>query len=236
MISPPPRYQRTDVVRTSVGCILTRHEVDGSVNFDMSAGPPVKLSRREATTTRNRAVILAAARKVFASRGYEAATTREIMRLTDLASGTFYEYFEDKDDVFAAVMADVEVDLVRRYRAPRRDRSLPLEERVRRSCAAFFAFVSENPDLVQLLELSWRRPAGRATDGYEVGMRKLQLDFAQELARFREPERDWIATSIIGAASMCALRMQRQGLLDPRGPTRALTRLVLSMLTLSSSS
>ena len=48
--------------------------------------------RRARTKARNREAILAAARQVFAELGYEAASVRDIIRRTDLASGTFYNY------------------------------------------------------------------------------------------------------------------------------------------------
>jgi len=58
----------------------------------------VEASKRERTKASNRAAILEAARDVFAELGYDAATVRDIVRRTDLASGTFYNYFPDKED------------------------------------------------------------------------------------------------------------------------------------------
>src|SRR3978361_478776 len=58
--------------------------------------------RREERKAQNRAKLLVAARKVFAEKGYGEATARDIVRETDLATGTFYNYFADKQ---AAVMA-----------------------------------------------------------------------------------------------------------------------------------
>jgi len=51
------------------------------------------IGKREKTKAANRQAILAAARRVFAQLGYEAATVRDIIRGTALASGTFYNYF-----------------------------------------------------------------------------------------------------------------------------------------------
>src|SRR5262249_49136884 len=64
------------------------------------------IGKRERTKAANRTAILAAARKVFAQLGYEAATVRDIIRGTDLASGTFYNYFRSKEEVFEALAAD----------------------------------------------------------------------------------------------------------------------------------
>ncbi|HSJ99174.1 MAG TPA: helix-turn-helix domain-containing protein [Myxococcota bacterium] len=59
--------------------------------------------RRARTKARNRAEILNAARRVFAARGYGAATVRDVVRASDLSVGTFYEYVRDKDEVFRAL-------------------------------------------------------------------------------------------------------------------------------------
>ncbi len=41
---------------------------------------------------------------MFAELGYDAAGVRDVIRRTDLASGTFYNYFPDKEAVFRAVI------------------------------------------------------------------------------------------------------------------------------------
>ena len=48
--------------------------------------------RREQTKAANRAAILEAALEVFGELGYDAASVRDVIRRTDLASGTFYNY------------------------------------------------------------------------------------------------------------------------------------------------
>jgi AcrR family transcriptional regulator len=63
--------------------------------------------RREERKAQNRAKLLEAARKVFAEKGYGAATARDIVRETDLATGTFYNYFEDKQAVFMALLEEM---------------------------------------------------------------------------------------------------------------------------------
>jgi len=62
-----------------------------------------KATRRELTKTQNRETILAAARHVFAEMGFGSATVRDIIRATPLASGTFYNYFKSKEEVYQAL-------------------------------------------------------------------------------------------------------------------------------------
>ena len=64
---------------------------------------PLQGSRRELTKAQNREIILEAARLVFARLGFAAATVRDIIRATPLASGTFYNYFKSKEQVYQAL-------------------------------------------------------------------------------------------------------------------------------------
>src|ERR1700761_7496812 len=64
-------------------------------------------SRREKAKAQNRETILAAAKSVFAELGFAAATVRDIIRATPLASGTFYNYFKSKEEVYQALRDDV---------------------------------------------------------------------------------------------------------------------------------
>jgi AcrR family transcriptional regulator len=65
-----------------------------------------QLGKRDETKLANRAAILEAGRSVFAELGYEGTTVRDIIRRTELASGTFYNYFKSKDEVFHALHDD----------------------------------------------------------------------------------------------------------------------------------
>ena len=48
--------------------------------------------------------ILDAAEKLFAERGYEAATVNDILNAVKIAKGTFYYYFKSKEDVLDALI------------------------------------------------------------------------------------------------------------------------------------
>ena len=105
----------------------------------MSAG------RRERTKAANRAAILAAGRDVFAELGYDAAAVRDITRRTDLASGTFYNYFPDKAAVFRALVEQTATEARARVRAARRS-ATTAEAFVEGSFRALFEFIVEDPD------------------------------------------------------------------------------------------
>lgn len=63
---------------------------------------------------RTRARLMDAAIAVFARAGIEAASVNEIAAEADVANGTFYNHFRDKDELVAAVALAMAGDIVRR--------------------------------------------------------------------------------------------------------------------------
>jgi AcrR family transcriptional regulator len=70
-------------------------------------------SKRQQQAAATQEQLLDAAREVFAERGYQATTVGAITSRANTAHGTFYLYFRNKQDVFAAVMASVTDELYR---------------------------------------------------------------------------------------------------------------------------
>lgn len=61
-------------------------------------------SRSERKRARTRIALLAAARTIFAERGYHDASIAEITAQADVGVGTFYLHFRDKDDAFCTLL------------------------------------------------------------------------------------------------------------------------------------
>ncbi|MEQ9480073.1 MAG: TetR/AcrR family transcriptional regulator [Algiphilus sp.] len=64
------------------------------------------LNRREHRKRQTRQLILDAGCDTFAELGFEACTVRDIIRRTGLASGTFYNYFDTKEEVLREIIDD----------------------------------------------------------------------------------------------------------------------------------
>lgn len=71
----------------------------------MSDGRTTRQRQRRAELTSDQ--LLEAARLVFETRGYQAATVGAITRAAETAHGTFYLYFRNKRDVFSRVVYQV---------------------------------------------------------------------------------------------------------------------------------
>ena len=135
----------------------------------------------ERTKAANRAAILAAAREVFSATGYEAASVRDIVRRTELASGTFYNYFPDKASIFRALVEDTGGEARRRVRAARRGAGSG-EAFVEDGFRAFFAFIAEDPETFAFL----RRNLGTIREQFDDAV----LPAGLRRARGRPARRD----------------------------------------------
>ncbi len=65
------------------------------------------MQRKERERVARRREILAAARKVFAAKGYERATLDEIAEQAEFAKGTLYNYFDSKETLFREIVREI---------------------------------------------------------------------------------------------------------------------------------
>jgi AcrR family transcriptional regulator len=100
--------------------------------------------RREATKAANRAALLEAGLEAFGELGYGATGVRDIVRRTDLAAGTFYNYFPDKESIFRALVEEVAEEAGRLVAQARANAESPrafIEDAYR----AYFGYIVADP-------------------------------------------------------------------------------------------
>jgi AcrR family transcriptional regulator len=185
--------------------------------------------RRERTKAHNRAAIILAAREAFAELGYDAAGVRDVIRRTDLAAGTFYNYFPDKESVFRAVLDESARDIRRRL-VEVRSGARTLEEFVGDAFRAWFEFLVEDRLLFELVT----RNAGtiRSMLGDPIlgaGVQELLDDLRAAIDRGDVPRIDaeYMTGAMVGAAFELALRMADRRPADVEGAARFATGLFL---------
>jgi AcrR family transcriptional regulator len=194
---------------------------------------PIAPGRREATKQANRAAILDAAREVFADLGYGAATVRDIVRRTDLATGTFYNYFPDKEAVFRALL-DESAEQTRLLVREARRRARTLDEFVREGYRAYYTFLASDPTTFAIM----RRNAGtiRAlfdTPALGAGFEELEADLRTGIDAGLVPPHDarYMAAAMVGAGFEIAIRMLESDPPDVDGAVEFAAGLFLGGLT-----
>jgi AcrR family transcriptional regulator len=82
------------------------------------APAPGRSDATSARGARTRQKILRSAIAVFGKRGFGETTVLDIAKHAGMASGTVYQYFEDKSDIFRCLLADLTDKLHRETRMP----------------------------------------------------------------------------------------------------------------------
>lgn len=193
------------------------------------AGVGTGAGRREQRKAENREAILRAAREVFAELGYDAAAVRDVVRRTQLASGTFYNYFPDKEAVFRAIVDESAQEVRERLREARA-RATTVEAFVGDAYRAWFRFLVEDRLMFELM----KRNAGpiRAMFGEPIlgsGVDELLSDLRAAIARGDLPavDADYLAGAMAGVALELGVRMTERDPADVEGAARFATDLFL---------
>jgi AcrR family transcriptional regulator len=77
----------------------------------------VKRTKHTERSEATRAALMAAARPLFAQRGFAGVGTEEIVRAAGVTRGALYHQFRDKQELFAAVFEQLEAELAQRVAA-----------------------------------------------------------------------------------------------------------------------
>jgi AcrR family transcriptional regulator len=170
------------------------------------------MGKRERNRLQNRSAILQAARLCFVERGYEQSTIRDIIRGTNLAAGTFYNYFSDKRDIFAALLTDFLTYLNSRLSALREE-ATDESAFVYNTYLALFETTAKNPSIYQLAyrnertirELFGSDILGLATSSLEADVRR-----AAQRGLFAQADAEYLSAVFFGVAYEMSLKLARR--------------------------
>jgi AcrR family transcriptional regulator len=192
-----------------------------------SDGKAPRTARGERTLRK----ILEAAREEFGERGFSDASIVGITSRADVALGTFYTYFDSKDAVFRALVADMSAQ-VRDHVAPAfRDASDGIDAE-RRALAAFLEFASSHKQVYRIIdEAEFVDPDGfRAhyeTTASRIAARLSEAAERGELSGDLTPDAiDAIAWAVMGANVFLGLRYAVWGTGDPDEIASVMNRLL----------
>ncbi len=178
----------------------------------VAALAPKSSGKREQTKTQNRQTILEAARQVFAELGYGATTVRDIIRATPLASGTFYNYFKSKEEVFQAIQDELALRIRPRLHEERAKAS-SIEEFISGTFRTFFEYVASDQGNFHAIRRNTDTLRVRMdTQEIIAGFEELREDLETAIAKglFPPVDADYLMAAIVGVAFEIAERMLRR--------------------------
>ncbi|HWQ85910.1 helix-turn-helix domain-containing protein [Brevundimonas sp.] len=121
-------------------------------------GEAPRLNRRQAAKVRTRQKVLDAARQLFAERGYEPATIRDIAKGAGMSTGAVFANFQDKAELFEAVLATDMVKLAETLKAAAAAETTVRGRLLAALTAGYHVSLEQLPLVQAVIARSWFQP------------------------------------------------------------------------------
>lgn len=121
-----------------------------------------RLNRRQAAKVRTRQKVLDAARSLFAERGYEPATIRDIAKGAGMSTGAVFANFQDKAELFEAVLTEDMTRLAETVKAGAGEGSVQARLTAALS-AGYHGSLEQLPLFQAIVARSWFQPLAAET-------------------------------------------------------------------------
>jgi AcrR family transcriptional regulator len=173
--------------------------------------PEARANRAALARKKRRQELLTAATRVFARLGYRAASISDIIAAAGVARGTFYLYFESKQDILLAVI-----------------------DELREQQKVFIAQLSEEENLTthaNLREqarqgfLAWLRFYDQRRDALKILLREANLIDVD-----LEPKRAEVRRGVVEYLSKRIRRLQRQGIYQRKISPEVVSHFLIGMI------
>lgn len=127
------------------------------VDATETEGQP-RLNRRQAAKIRTRQKVLDAARTLFAERGYDAATIRDIAKGAGMSTGAVFANFQDKAELFECVFAEEMEGLLADIQSAAAKEGSVAERLAEGLTAGYHRSLSHLPLMQAMIARSWFQP------------------------------------------------------------------------------
>jgi AcrR family transcriptional regulator len=155
--------------------------VGDKAQFD-SAPSPARTSRKEAKR-RTRGRLLGAASRMLLSHGEESISASAVARAAGVANATFYEHFDNRDDLLRTLAEGLFAKLRAELEGPRREalEAPTSEERLRRQFRVPLQVLVANPRLYRLALRARHQPTSALGESSQRLTGSTRRDVVQEL-------------------------------------------------------
>ena len=177
--------------------------------------------------------LIAAARALFAARGYAGVGTEEIVRAAGVTRGALYHHFDGKRELFAAVYERIEAELAERIAAGALEANAASPLEAMRAGSEMFLAACTEPEAQQIVLLDgpsvlgwdrWREIAAR----YGLGLIEASLQAAIDAGAIGQQPVRPLAHVLMGALDEAAMLVARAE--DPEAMRAEVGRTLDSLL------
>ncbi len=141
-----------------------------------------KRDRKEREYLARRKEILISAERLFAAKGFFTTTMSEIAREAEFGTGTLYNYFKSKEDLYFTLI-DEKTDEINRLVKSELSQPIPVKEKIKRVLRLQFEFIERNRDFFRIYITERSRFEWTIKDDLGKGIHEKMLAYIRLLAQ-----------------------------------------------------
>ena len=167
---------------------------------------PFNQKKRQLNKKQNRESIILASRNIFTEKGLDSSSVREIVSQAGLGSGTFYNYFEDKVEVFLLIVNRI-INEFSNFIIPEINKARTFEELVNIAFTSWFNWISNDAENYiffknnkkYILDLKWLSQNSKEYQIFNKKLLEVTINMSKVI-RFPQNDISLMVTSVIAVS------------------------------------
>ena len=197
---------------------------------------PINKRRRQLNKQQNRDSIILASRKVFTEKGLDSSNVREIISEAGLGSGTFYNYFDDKVEVFLVIVNRL-INEFSQFIIPEINNAKTFDELVSIAFNSWFNWISNDAENYiffknnkkYILDLKWLGQNSKEYQNFNKKLLEVTVNMSK-IIRFPQNDISLMVTSVIAVSVNLGDQLLERNDLKPSEVSLFATKLFLKGL------
>ena len=197
---------------------------------------PFHQRKRQINKKNNRESIITSSRKILTEKGIDNASVREIVSIANLGSGTFYNYFDDKNAVFLIII-DRLVSEFSVYFMKRINEAQTFDQIVKIAFSSWFNWIldeEENYLFIKnnrkyILDLKWLSAHSKEYARFNNNLYEFVIDISKK-TKFPQNDISFMITSVMAVCINLGDEMLTRSDVSPDDASNFATKLFLKGL------
>ena len=197
---------------------------------------PFNKRKRQLNKQQNRDSIILASRKVFTEKGLDSSNVREIVSKAGLGSGTFYNYFDDKFEVFLVIVNRLINDFSN-FIIPEINKAKSFDELVGIAFSSWFNWISNDEENYiffknnkkYILDLKWLSHNSKEYQNFNKKLLEVTINISK-IIKFPQNDISLMVTSVIAVSVNLGDQLLERNDLKPSEVSLFATKLFLKGL------
>ena len=194
---------------------------------------PFSKRKRQVNKQQNRDSIILASRKVFTEKGLDSSNVREIISEAGLGSGTFYNYFDDKVEVFLVIVNRL-INEFSNFIIPEISKAKTFDELVNIAFNSWFNWISNDAENYiffknnkkYILDLKWLGQNSREYQNFNKKLLEVTVNISK-IIKFPQNDISLMVTSVIAVSVNLGDQLLERNDLKPSEVSLFATKLFL---------